>query len=385
MHSQANIVVAYTVATTKRLNPDTINLENFVVLTLEVPCDSLCNNSGSIKNVDTAPYSVFHCKVLKTERLFAATEDGTVFIAFDGPSAACSFDTPVFSIGGQCAPICPDIVNRFSPAYSLTCYRSKFPAMCAVFNNTLTAHLKDNFTGRLCSYGLDGAKCDDYKYKKGVKHGTWTATGTVLQTEGTYVNGQLEGIVHSRDPKTGVVIKSTMYVKGKKNGKSLAYYPNGLVQLKCHYNQDVIHGKYREYADDASNTLKLSGTFTNGVKTGVWKTWRETVPGILHCIKKCEYDETGKLLLSAEAGVDGQWQTPKKEEEGKNDSAPLGSFYKGWKGMRHGDFIERTKEYTIRGSYHTDVLHGLVCKEYASGRVEKTMYEYGSVKWTCVV
>ncbi|NJK97907.1 MAG: hypothetical protein HC905_26035 [Bacteroidales bacterium] len=56
------------------------------------------------------------------------------------------------------------------------------------------------------------------------------------------------------------------YVKGKKEGLSISYYPSGKVSQELQFNNDMKHGIWKQYYE--SGSLKLSATYVAGKRSG---------------------------------------------------------------------------------------------------------------------
>lgn len=139
--------------------------------------------------------------------------------------------------------------------------------------------------GRL---GFEGA------FVKGTPDGEWKTyldaytpdDSGRLVTLATYVNGMRGGeqvtrwvdtaVVQSRVPlradalhgvfhdwyRSGEPFSEGEYIVGRREGNWRAWHRNGQLALDAHYERDVLHGSYAEYADDG--TLKRRGTFDHG-------------------------------------------------------------------------------------------------------------------------
>jgi hypothetical protein len=62
------------------------------------------------------------------------------------------------------------------------------------------------------------------------------------------------------------VIKS--YRRGRLNGKSFFYFPNGDLRMVINYKNGLKDGKWRQYQ---SNQLEREGRYKKGKRQGIWK------------------------------------------------------------------------------------------------------------------
>lgn len=84
-----------------------------------------------------------------------------------------------------------------------------------------------------------------YQGKKLVAIRTWDSSGDLMTQSGKVP----DGIAREYD-KSGDIVRSVTYRKGKRHGEYLEYNEEGEVRQRCYYKEDKLNGKLREYNDE---------------------------------------------------------------------------------------------------------------------------------------
>lgn len=134
---------------------------------------------------------------------------------------------------------------------------------------------------------------------------------------GKYINEQKDSVWTYFDDKA-VLISRESYAMGKKNGKEIIYFPDGVVSEERNYKMDVQDGPFKLYFE--KNAVKGEGTYVNGrmegknayyypngiaAATGYYKNGKKTGPWIYResngKVKEKElYTKSGELATKAE-------------------------------------------------------------------------------------
>jgi len=91
-----------------------------------------------------------------------------------------------------------------------------------------------------------------------------------------YLNGQLEGDCkkwYGNNQKAKQLMEERSYLDGKKNGKQIAYWPNGNKRFEFRAVNDGYEGEMKEWSEDGK--LFHLANFKNGQEDGVQKLWYE--------------------------------------------------------------------------------------------------------------
>jgi len=80
--------------------------------------------------------------------------------------------------------------------------------------------------------------------------------------EGKYVNKEMKDSVWTYYDETGILISRETYNKGKKNGKSYVYLPDGSLSEEKSFKDDAQHGTFKQYFD--GKVIKGEGNYVNG-------------------------------------------------------------------------------------------------------------------------
>lgn len=148
---------------------------------------------------------------------------------------------------------------------------------------------------------------------------------------GFYKNGKLHGpyLVYNQN---GQLVSSSNFNDGLREGEQLGFNSKGKLISKSYYKIikdsfnfiSVLDGESLSYYENG--TLLSKGTYTNGVKNGIWKTWfkngqlstEENYCNGLYCSSVFHYDEEGKLIVSQRWKVINNNQIQLSSKEFKN-------------------------------------------------------------------
>ena len=93
-------------------------------------------------------------------------------------------------------------------------------------------------------------------------------------SEGKYVNQLKEGRWQFFSPSAeGMLISEEEYSKNKRNGISVNYYDNKVIEEKTTYKNDLLNGEYLKYYPDGSLFLRTS--YVNGKLNGRFEAFFE--------------------------------------------------------------------------------------------------------------
>ncbi len=94
-----------------------------------------------------------------------------------------------------------------------------------------------------------------------------------LLAEETYKDGKREGLSVTYFPTTGKIAEEIYYHEDKKDGEWKKYFESGALMATGFYRNDLPEGEMIFYYPDS--TTNTQGTYRNGLKFGVWKSWDE--------------------------------------------------------------------------------------------------------------
>jgi len=87
-----------------------------------------------------------------------------------------------------------------------------------------------------------------------------------LAGEGNYVNSLKDSSWNYYSYYTKTLSNKENYAKGKKNGLSISYYPNGKIAEELNWKDDIRNGIWHQYFENG--ILKMSIEFLNGKQNG---------------------------------------------------------------------------------------------------------------------
>ncbi|MCH7411201.1 hypothetical protein MM239_17525 [Belliella sp. DSM 111904] len=212
---------------------------------------------------------------------------------------------------------------------------------------------------------------------------------TVYNTDSTFAgtgvmkDNRMDGLWKFENPKTGVLLQTTNFDSGKRNGKAIAYHDGKIKRIEAEYKDDRLNGPFREFDvygnprlelvfkdslpvgpykeyfpknNKASNfdptIVKMEGNYVNGKKDGVWVTFFEYLPQTI-AIKETykedvlhgpyqEYYFEG-ILMTEVNYVNGKPDGDFKRFAGRNQVWEEGKFKNGRKIGKWTAFFPGTK------------------------------------------
>ena len=82
---------------------------------------------------------------------------------------------------------------------------------------------------------------------------------------GKYIAEDKDSIWNYFDDR-GILISQELFLKGKKNGKSYVYFPDGIVSEEYNFKNGLLDGVFKQYFDKKST--KGEGNYVNGQMEG---------------------------------------------------------------------------------------------------------------------
>jgi antitoxin component YwqK of YwqJK toxin-antitoxin module len=156
-------------------------------------------------------------------------------------------------------------------------------------------------------------------------------------SEGKYLEKEIKDSVWTFYDESGLLLSREKYNKGKKDGKSIVYLPDGYPAEEKSYTMDVQDGPFKEYF--SGHSVKASGTYVNGqlegraiyyypngveVASGYYKKGMKNGPWIYRNedgkIKEKELYKEGKPASKKETD---EFFAKNKVEESKGGSTPV--------------------------------------------------------------
>lgn len=106
--------------------------------------------------------------------------------------------------------------------------------------------------------------------KSGKKDGKsiWYFENGVKESEFEYKDGKLDGTA-SKWNFNGNLITEIQYKSGKKHGYSKSFNEKGILVILVNYKMDVTDGQYIEYYPE-TETIKIKGMYKDGNMEGSW-------------------------------------------------------------------------------------------------------------------
>jgi antitoxin component YwqK of YwqJK toxin-antitoxin module len=89
-----------------------------------------------------------------------------------------------------------------------------------------------------------------------------------VAAEGNYINSLKDSTWNYYSYYTKTLSNRETYIKDKKNGVSISYYPNGKVADELTWKDGIRNGTWLQYYENG--TLKMSSGFLNGKRTGAF-------------------------------------------------------------------------------------------------------------------
>jgi len=149
------------------------------------------------------------------------------------------------------------------------------------------------------------------------KHGFYEKYNTAGKTiiEGNYYLAKVSGKWTTYQDNGSIIDITTykpdggidLYGNGIKHGYFAQYYDSGRIKLEGNYTDNNINNEWKYYYDTVNDNsvhrLKESGSYNNGLKTGIWGEWHEDGQKKSEGEYKIYTDNTGVLVF----GENGTW------------------------------------------------------------------------------
>ncbi|MRX68976.1 Antitoxin component YwqK of the YwqJK toxin-antitoxin module [Flavobacterium resistens] len=169
---------------------------------------------------------------------------------------------------------------------------------------------------------------EEYYDQDGLKTGVWKdyERSGVVASEKIYVNDKLEGT--SKEFRNGILIESTQYQDGKRNGISKSfdqktgvlkieslyendirknekeYYPEGTVYKETDFSKDGRRMAVR-YFDNQKKLLCENKWELTGTPIGTHKTYRTSKENKIYLDTEIEYNDKGEQIVNSNYNADG--------------------------------------------------------------------------------
>jgi antitoxin component YwqK of YwqJK toxin-antitoxin module len=252
--------------------------------------------------------------------------------------------------------------------------------------------------------------------ERGKLQGNWTRlfeNGNVY-IQGKFVDGNREGewkIYHKTDEGGNVCSEIIFYKKDHAEGLYQRFHSNGDITIKGNYKEGLKNGQWAYYSDNIDYSPgKLpyaTGFYSNGVKSGVWKTYHyestdiaskgEYINGLKSGVwefiggDKYQVEVERKVYLKGE--LNGKYTKHRGEDlieegtfkEGKKSGLYVISdhqkeefFYEN--GLLHGDHtILYDNKITLKTQYIKGREHGIREEWIGQSRKVKTWFDHGRI------
>lgn len=160
---------------------------------------------------------------------------------------------------------------------------------------------------------LDNTIVEKFWFKHGFYEKYNTAGKTIV--EGNYYLTKVSGKWTTYQDNGSIIDITTykpdggmdLYGSGVKHGYSAKYYDSGRIEWECNYIDNIINNEWKSYYDTLNDNpvhrLKESGSYNNGLKTGIWGEWHEDGQKKAEGEYKIYTDNTGVLVC----GENGTW------------------------------------------------------------------------------
>jgi len=135
----------------------------------------------------------------------------------------------------------------------------------------------DGIIARNTSYYKNGKVMAQGKYINQKKDSIWNYyldedTLTLISYE-TYKKGVLNGESVTYYPESGEIAEVIEYKDGKKHGKLIKYFPDGVLMTKSYYENGQPHGDFIHNHPDGK--IQIRGKYHKGVQSGNWEYYNE--------------------------------------------------------------------------------------------------------------
>lgn len=125
-------------------------------------------------------------------------------------------------------------------------------------------------------YSINGILERTISYKEDIPHGTYTEYYSVATSQDTINNTseqEYSEVKIDGSSQFPMLKEQGLYAYGKKEGKWVSYYPDGIPSHEILYSNDKKHGVYTSY--HTNGTIKEKGTYNNDVKEGAWFAYHD--------------------------------------------------------------------------------------------------------------
>ncbi|MGM0479347.1 MAG: toxin-antitoxin system YwqK family antitoxin [Bacteroidota bacterium] len=247
-------------------------------------------------------------------------------------------------------------------------------------------------------YNQNDALVEVVRMKRGEKHGVQEEyTNNEKPTlKKTFKNGKLDGECITYDHRGEIRERRNYNYKRKTKSSVLSglyeRYLNGVLNLKAHYKDSLLHGTYEEF--NYAGTEKTKATYKKGLLTGEKKTFNNQGKLIqVEEYKIITVDDTPTSVLHGQYTyyfLDGKTATSGKYDEGQKTGVWIKYRQNGVKesevlyknDKRHGAFTNYHTNGNVRntGSYYEEItLDADVLRNINDGKHEH-YYESGELK-----
>jgi antitoxin component YwqK of YwqJK toxin-antitoxin module len=243
------------------------------------------------------------------------------------------------------------ITSKYSNSNFIVAVETKKAENPDYADNSLTAYsidvikkagIYDDDNGMKKAYDDNGNLESEFMLKDGKLHGT---------AKSFYANGQISDIYY--------------FVNGKKHGASKEYDEEGNLKLECVYANNKLNGQYKAYEN---GKLKITGNFISDKRNGLIKTYDEDgnmdkdyvlVDEVLNGDYNEYYYKEGKLTIRLTGKYtndvkSGLWQIKRIDGE----DVDILSSHSYVNGKYEGAFKEVTNDSIIFGYYKNGLLNG---------------------------
>lgn len=100
---------------------------------------------------------------------------------------------------------------------------------------------------------------------------------TLYNSDSTFVgtglmkDNKMDGLWKFENPKKRILIQTSNFTNGKRDGKTIAYHDGKIKRLEAEYKLDKLNGSYREY--DIFGNLKIELVFQDSIPVGPYKEY----------------------------------------------------------------------------------------------------------------
>ena len=131
----------------------------------------------------------------------------------------------------------------------------------------------DRPVGMMHRFFENGSRQADLQYSLdgSAAHATLYYRNGKLAATGNYLNRQKDSIWSYYSFYTSTLACQESYHRGKKNGASLRYYPQGTVSEILYWTDDMKHGPWKQFYEDS--TLRMTSSYHMDKLHGEYRVW----------------------------------------------------------------------------------------------------------------